>query len=207
MKYIKKSAEPEILSNFKINFKKDFGLDAVYEELPTEIKNKLKIELSKEQYFICCYCMGRINQNNSHFEHIKPQKDFSDNTLDYDNLLISCNSMANNSENCGHKKGDWYDENAFITPLNPDCENIFTYSVNGEMDAVNKNGKTTIKKLNLNSLLLIRARKAAVLLSGLFDDDFSARKQEIADSYAIPNSNNELPQFCIAVMYCVNNYG
>jgi len=74
------------------------------------------------------------------------------------------------------------------------------------MDATSNNGKITIDKLNLNSLLLIRARKAIILLSGLFDPDFESKKQELIIYNTTPNSKNELPPFCMAVIYCINNY-
>ena len=94
-----------------------------------------------------------------------------------------------------------------MTPLNPDCEKIFTYSITGQMNALQKNGQTTITQLNMNSSLLVRARKAAIKLSGLFYDDFEQKKQEIIAYNTTPNSDNELPPFCMVVIYCINNYG
>ena len=206
MKYIKKAVEPEVLSDFKINYRNDCGNEATYNKITTIVKNKLKSELLKEQFYICCYCMNRVTQINSHIEHVKPQSKFPKETLDYGNLLVSCNGIQDRNENCGHKKTNWFNEAEFITPLNPDCERIFTYSLAGEMDSTERNGKITIAKLNLNSFLLVRARKAAIYSSGLFEPDFSIKKQEMIDYFTIPNSDNELPQFCMTVMYCVNNY-
>jgi len=203
MKHIVKSKEPQVL----LEFKKEHKKNAAYKDMTHEIKNSLKSVLSEEQYFICCYCMKRIKPHNSHIEHIKPQARFPNETLAYHNLLVSCNGMNDSDPNCGHKKNAWYDADEFLTPLDPDCEKLFTYNITGQMNALKKNGEVTIDKLNLNSLQLVRARKAVIRLSGLFDSDFEQKKQEIIAYYTTPNSDNELPPFCMAVIYCVNCYG
>ena len=206
MKHIVKSKEPQVLLNFKKEYKSKHHKDAAYKDIEANVKEILKISLSDEQHFICCYCMKRIKSNNSHIEHIKPQSQFPSATLDYNNLLVSCNGLQDSNEHCGHKKEDWYNAKDFLTPLDPDCEKIFTYNAAGVMDATAKNGKSTIDKLNLNSLLLIRARNTAIKMSGFFDPDFEQKKQEIINYNTTPNSRNELPPFCMAVLYCVNNY-
>lgn len=206
MKHINKSKEPEILSEFKISYKKRHRIDAKYYDMSPDIRVAVKNILLNEQNFICCYCMKPVNDHNSHIEHIKPQSKFPTVTLDYYNLLVSCDGLQDSKEHCGHRKNDWYDAQEFITPLNPDCENIFSYNITGKMDAVSNNGKITIDKLNLNSLLLVRARKNVISMSGLFDPDFESKKQEIIFYNTTPNSNNELPPFCMAVIYCVNTY-
>ena len=206
MKYIKKLEEPQILSDFKNNYKKKHRIDAKYEDMSSDVRGSVKFALLEEQNSICCYCMKRIKKHNSHIEHIKPQSKFPTETLDYHNLLVSCNGIQDNNDHCGHKKDDWYNEKDFLTPLNSDCEKVFIYSITGEIGATSKNGKITIDKLNLNSLLLARARKAIIFLSGLFDNDFESKKQEIIEYNTMPNSNNELPPFCMAIIYCINNY-
>jgi uncharacterized protein (TIGR02646 family) len=207
MKYIVKSKKPKVLLNFKNEYRKKHGRNAVYGDITPDVKNNLKSALLEEQHFICCYCMKRINQNNSHIEHIKPQVRFPSETLDYSNLLLSCNGISNNKDNCGHRKDDWYNAKDFLTPINPDCEKIFTYSITGKMDALKENGKITISKLNLNSNLLVRARKEIIRFSGLFDGEFKQKKQEILAYNTMPNRENELPPYCMAVIYCINNYG
>jgi len=207
MKHIVKSKEPEVLSNFKNEYKKKHKRNAVYDDITSDFKDNLKAVLSEEQHFICCYCMKRIKPHNSHIEHIKPRSQFKGETLNYYNLLVSCNGMEDTRDNCGHKKIGWYNDKELLMPLDPACEKIFTYNPYGRMEASQKNGETTITRLNLNSHLLVRARKAIIWLSGLFDSDFKERKQEIIAYNTMPNSNNELPPYCMAVIYCVNNYG
>jgi uncharacterized protein (TIGR02646 family) len=206
MKHIKKSKEPQVLSDFKNDFKKNHNIDANYKDITSNVRIQVKYALLEEQYSICCYCMKPIKKENSHIEHIKPQAKFPSETLNYNNLLASCNGIQDHNENCGHKKDNWYDANDFLTPLNSDCEKVFIYNITGEMDATSKNGKITIDKLDLNSYLLIRARRSAISSSGLFDPDFESKKQELIVYNTTPNSNNKLPAFCMAVIYCINNY-
>jgi uncharacterized protein (TIGR02646 family) len=206
MKYIKKSKEPQVLSDFKNDYKKKHHIDAKYKDITSGIRVQIKSALSEEQNSICCYCMKRIKEHNSHIEHIQPQAKFPTETLNYHNLLVSCNGIQDNNENCGHKKEDWYNVQEFLTPLNSDCEKVFSYNITGAMNATSKNGKITIDRLNLNALLLVRARKAIISQSGLFDSDFETKKQELIEYNITPNSNNELPPFCMAVIYCINNY-
>jgi uncharacterized protein (TIGR02646 family) len=206
MRHIVKSTEPQVLFDYKKEYKERHRTNATYGELPTEVKEKLRYALSKEQYFICCYCMKHVKQDKSHIEHIKPQVQFPGETLNYDNLLVSCNGIQSKNKTCGHKKDGWYNEKDFLSPLDSECENMYTYSISGRMDALQENGKTTIEKLNLNSYQLIQARRAAIKASGFFDDDFEQKKQEILAYNTVPNSDSELPPFCMVVIYCVNNY-
>ena len=207
MKHIVKSKEPQVLLDFKNEYRTKHQKDAAYNDITTNVKENLKIVLSAEQHFICCYCMKRIKNHNSHIEHIKPQAQFPNATLDYNNLLVSCDGIKDSKEHCGQRKKGWYNAKDFLTPLDPNCEKIFTYNVTGVMDATAQNGKLTIKKLNLNSHLLIRARKTVIEMSGLFKPDFEQKKQAIIDYNTTPDSKNELPPFCMAVLYCINNYG
>jgi len=36
-------------------------------------------------------------------------------------------------ENCGNFKGDWYDENLMVSPLDPNCASYFQYTGAGEI--------------------------------------------------------------------------
>jgi uncharacterized protein (TIGR02646 family) len=203
MKYIPKLNEPSAL----ISFKEKHKLNAVYGDLYPRTKDKIKHDLLYEQGYICCYCMKPIRQNNSHIEHVKPQSLFPLKTLDYYNMLVSCNGYSEKGENCGHNKANWWDAQEFVTPLQHDCEQMFIYSIAGQMDSIKKCGKTTIGKLKLNSYLLVRARSTALYMSGFFDDNFEQRKQEIINTYSRRDKENKLQPFCMAVLYCIEKFG
>ena len=102
-----------------------------------------------------CYCQRRITNpanpveagkeagldqpesDSCHIEHFKPQHQFSELSLDYTNLLASCQAEQSKHPppplRCGHKKGQWYDEQSLVSPLQPDCESFFQHSSTGEI--------------------------------------------------------------------------
>jgi uncharacterized protein (TIGR02646 family) len=154
MIYIEKHEEPEWLAEFKQN-----NPQATYDS--KEFKpyiSRLNEVLVKEQKHLCAYCCGKIDTNKSHNEHIEPRnpgKYASNKSLDYRNIVASCYGFQGD-KTCGMKKANGYDETQFISPLNPECENVFKYLPNGKME-----GDTyTIDLLNLNSYRLRKAREA-----------------------------------------------
>lgn len=153
MLHIQKGDEPQFLIDFKKKYpKKHYDSDEFAACRPV-----LKAELIKEQKGLCAYCCGRITEDKAHNEHIEPRhpgKYASNRTLDYNNIVASCN----NSETCGNKKGNKYDADKFVSPLQEDCEDRFTYYPNGKIIG----DEYTIELLNLNSYELKNARKAVI---------------------------------------------
>ena len=153
MLYIKKENEPRFLIEFKEKYpKKDYDSSEFAEYRP-----KLNQALVKEQKGICAYCCGRISEQKSHNEHIEPRhpgKYISDRTLDYMNIVASCN----NERTCGRKKNNKYDERKFVSPVNEQCEDKFKYYSNGKIVG----DDYTIQLLNLNDYELKNARKAVI---------------------------------------------
>lgn len=154
MIYIDKQEEPGWLAEFKKKHPK-----ATYDS--KEFKpyiSRLNEDLVKEQKYICAYCCCEINTETSHNEHIEPRhpKTYaSKRSLDYSNLVASCYGFQG-AKTCGPQKENDYDEKQFISPLNPACEDKFSYFPNGVIDG----DDYTIKLLNLNSYRLKRAREA-----------------------------------------------
>ena len=112
--------------------------------------------LIEEQKYLCAYCCGQIDNKNAHNEHIEPRhpkKGISKRSLDYNNLVASCYGFSG-EKTCGPKKENEYDEAKFISPLDPDCEKVFSYLPNGHMEG----NEYTIDLLNLNSYKLKKAR-------------------------------------------------
>ncbi len=135
MRYIKKNPAPKALKNFIAAYRKKTGKNPTFRTLGTrpyrKVKEKVKESLLREQYGLCCYCMKRIDRHNSHIEHFRPQSKYPSLVLDYQNLLLSCNGLTEEYENCGHKKADFAEEESLVSPLDPDCSNHFAYTVNG----------------------------------------------------------------------------
>ncbi|MCI5142008.1 MAG: hypothetical protein D3909_09860, partial [Candidatus Electrothrix sp. ATG1] len=79
----------------------------------------------------------------------------------YENLLASCNRK----ESCGHKKGKWY-SSALVSPLGQDCEQRFTYTLDGRIipsDKKDSSASETIEQLGLNCPKLKNQRKNIIL--------------------------------------------
>ena len=131
MLHIKKGTEPQFLIDFKKKYpKKDYDSKEFAEYRPI-----LKAGLIKEQKGLCAYCCGRITEEKSHNEHIEPRhpgKYASDKSLEYTNIVASCN----NPETCGNNKGNSYDAKQFISPLDEKCEEKFTYYPNGTIRSI-----------------------------------------------------------------------
>lgn len=186
--------------DWKLSFEKKNGRKPVYDDFSNHERVRLKHHMLKEQKYICGYCCKSIEYNTSHFEHLKPRSKFRDKTLDYDNIILSCNGYLEDEENCGHFKDDWYDQTLFITPLMPNCETAFEYFENGEIgDKGNQAASTTINKLKLDSSLLNRARNAAIMVSGYFNADFEDNIDDYISQYEEPE-NGKLQPFCNAIL-------
>lgn len=162
MLYIQKREEPKFLIDFKKKYpKKDYDSNEFAEYRP-----KLRKKLVEEQRGICAYCCGRITEESSHNEHIEPRhpgKYTSQRFLEYTNIVASCN----NTETCGTIKKSFYDENKFVSPLNRQCEEKFTYYVDGRIAG----DDYTIDLLNLNAYELKNARKAVIRSLQYLDKD------------------------------------
>ena len=153
MLHIQKMEEPQFLTDFKNKYpKKDYDSKEFAEYRPA-----LKSELIKEQKGLCAYCCGRITDAKAHNEHIEPRnpgKDASNRSLDYTNIVASCN----NPETCGIKKENHYDPEQFVSPLDENCEEQFSYYANGDIVG----DQYTIDQLNLNAYELKNARKSVI---------------------------------------------
>ena len=58
MRYIQKSQEPSSFAQWKALANEDW--QPTWENLQNPEKNLLKEALLSEQYYVCCYCCGRI---------------------------------------------------------------------------------------------------------------------------------------------------
>ena len=154
MIYIQKGEEPEWLKEFKKKYP-----HANYDSPEfKEYRKPLKKVLIKEQKGLCAYCCGRIRMENSHNEHIEPRNPgtyTSKKTLDYTNIVASCQGYKGD-DTCGPHKDNDYDEERFVSPLMPECEEKFAYFPDGTIEG----DDYTIKLLHLDSYELNRARKA-----------------------------------------------
>ncbi|MEK8015288.1 MAG: retron system putative HNH endonuclease [Candidatus Parabeggiatoa sp.] len=173
-------------------------------ECKQEITNNY---LRPEQYHLCAYTEINLDELGCHIEHIKPKSRYPEYTFDYQNLVLSC---FNSDElqyheytdrfgghfKCGDiSKGerDKYEPDLFISPLQAECENYFSYEVNGIIEP-NPNLSAEEKKraiytrdaLNLNAPHLVRERRKVIeemlpIIDDLLDNPEALRHFADAD--------------------------
>ena len=118
--------------------------------------------LLEEQSLLCAYCEKEIDDNprNSNIDHfrLKAGHLFPENTLDYNNLLVSCNSHDRCSsfkdKNIKGKK----DYENIVNPVVENPDEYFDYLLTGEIVAKNSKAEFTIYIFQLQSDALIESR-------------------------------------------------
>ncbi|MDI9634261.1 TIGR02646 family protein [Geitlerinema splendidum] len=212
MRYIQKGEEPEKLANWKALANEDW--QPTYEELRGDIKIDLHDTLLKEQGYLCCYCEMRVTRSNSHIEHFKPRTSYPDLSLNYSNLLASCQREREPKEpqHCGVKKEDWYDEQLMVSPVIANCGDFFRYTGFGEIlptdDLPKQQAATaTIKQLELNLGKLQNMRREAIngilqAVDGLSQPEIDLFLQELAK----PDAEGKYTPFYSAIAYTVTQY-
>ena len=211
MKYIQKGKEPENFSKWKAK-QKSIGVNYDFNSLRKPEKAEVHNSLLSEQGYICCYCCMRVEQSNSHIEHLAPQsKTDAELSVEYTNMLASWGRDTNKPEYrwpeyCGHKKGHLA---IGVSPLQANCEEFFNYSSSGEILpiannlAYQKDAHRTIEVLGLNHSDLTKGRiKALQALEGITQEEAELLAQVCQQM----NGEGRYQPFCNAVLYFLKNY-
>lgn len=213
MKYIKKNGCPDRYTEWCIKVagtdKEDFN------EIPSREKQKLLDTLIAEQGFICGYTMKKIDKDSAHIEHIKPQslcrREQPGSDLDYKNL-VACYPRDGMKAKCRYgaqRKENWWEDGGkkFVSPLDPECEELFHFDLEGNITASSVAAATTIKVLALDNKSLTEERKR-VIEEFIYKLDLSKSKA----SRAVLNICNQQDgeghyhEFCIAIRDAVKEY-
>jgi uncharacterized protein (TIGR02646 family) len=163
------------------------------------VRNKLKIEQQglcgytefNLEHFKSAANLDALS-NGCHIEHIRPKSIYPQETFDYTNILLSIldvrdeplfsqdrfigrtieddGSSHHRAYFGGHAKENFYDEEKFISPTNPDCEHFFAFlEESGAIvpsphldDAEQEKAKYTIDLLNLNHPYLKNQRRQRI---------------------------------------------
>ena len=203
MKHIVKDQNTPDFDEWKASANDDW--QPTYEDLSGATKKEVKNSLMKEQGYICCYCECRLNDDGSHIEHFNPRSNNDVNPLDYANILCSCQNQLEQGEprHCGHLKGDWFDKQLLVSPLDPDCEEHFAYTADGKIHPGRNSddaARMTIEKLGLNINKLNALRKKAIepfLDEQLNEQDFS----QFVSGYLRKNTGEMFGEFWTTIDY------
>jgi uncharacterized protein (TIGR02646 family) len=184
-----------------------------YEEIPKKCKNTLKAVLLEEQGFICGYTMKRIDQDNAHIEHIKPQHVCKVEKrglklgldLDYGNMIACYPEKNNKGEPLygAHKKGKWWENNGidFISPLDNSCQRSFRFDLDGKITALNPKAFKTIEVLALDnsSLTQIRGRVIYEHIYGSAGVKSICQANRKMERILEKDGRGKYHEFCIAI--------
>jgi uncharacterized protein (TIGR02646 family) len=207
MKYIRKSSPPGELITWQHTWVKDKSgkpINCAYDEMPSEVREAVKKSLVKEQGGLCCYTGHRVTPETSHIEHLKPQAQCVDHEdTDYGNLLAAYPGPNKSRQEYGaHVKDAWYNKDAFISPLKPDCESRFHFRGNGKITAANTTDQpaiTTIQKLSLDHSQLVKLREARIQ-EILFEENLTTKNIErLVAAMDKPDGNGNFYEFCFAI--------
>jgi len=119
--------------------------------------------LSNRKY--CVYCEKIISSHNEeqcHLDHIIPQQMATNKSLDYSNMVVSCNTNGT----CGKHKSGKYPNNV-INPVDSNPSDYFTFDLmTGELKEKDTSKKifceSTIEWLNINNYSLKEIRKKII---------------------------------------------
>lgn len=143
-----------------------------YDDMDTPTKNAIKEQLLAEQYYLCAYCMRRIDLKSIRIEHYFAQNPQSGNynaalTIDYQNMLGVCPGGENHAATDKQLTCDRHKKNLLLTinPLDPSLIAKIRYTSDGKIGSDDSNiNKDLCETLNLNcpESLLKENRKAAL---------------------------------------------
>jgi uncharacterized protein (TIGR02646 family) len=192
MKYLPLSADvPSALQSWKTKHPIPISPTETWQRFTKRSANKkpLRSELHTRQQGLCAYCEINIHTEQandlnigSHVEHILPKEKYPQLTFDYNNLILSCFATGGEIKaderdpapiSCGHatlKRTNDFDELLFIKPTDLDCEQYFSFELDGEViphPSLNPpdidKAEHTLNVLNLNCLRLKRLREDTII--------------------------------------------
>lgn len=211
MKYISKGSGPKELRQwFNATQRDENGkrINCRYNHIPPDVKEKVINALLEDQGYLCCYTGIRISDKTTHIEHFKPQSISKQDEDDHDDVEYRNMLAAYPKGDCpfGAKaRGNWYDLDSFIHPLDGACETKFQFDMEGGIKPASKTDlptKETIERLQLAHSLLVDMRKQAID-ELLFPEDevlSEAKLRRIVENgYSIRDRKGRYPHFCFII--------
>ncbi|MBF0108556.1 MAG: TIGR02646 family protein [Magnetococcales bacterium] len=120
-----------------------------------ELRQQIRGTCLIEQHCLCAYCCDLIDDKSSHNEHVVPQSTAPHRTLDFTNIVASCETK----NQCGKAHGR---HPLPLTPLDPECETNLRFFISGNVKGLTENAKETVRILKLNCRKLRGKRKIAI---------------------------------------------
>ncbi len=158
--------EPDYFTSAKSKVKLPKVKEAWNDKNISDIRARLRKDiLEKEQNNVCIYCEKKISDNSkkSNIDHFKTRNLFPEKSLDYANLLVSCNVNERCSSFKDSRKSLLKNRDDYENIIDPSIENpndFFNYLLSGEIIPIDeKKAQFTIDIFNLNQQSLSDERK------------------------------------------------
>lgn len=206
MRTISKRAEPPSLTTW---IRKNPHQN--YTDLDTDIRRDIRDHALQEQYYLCAYCCQRVQDiDTCHNEHVEAQNLNPGRTLDFTNIVASCNIR----NQCGYAHKS---QPLPLTPLMTECETELRFKISGRVEGLSDRATTTIQVLNLgddekNNRALIEKRKQlsnSLLLTNGVDPNEGLEDEELLemliDELAQPQDGH-LDPFAPVVINILRNW-
>ena len=203
-----KGDEPLELREWKAEQRRN-GIEPQYRDLQQPEKGATEKSLFAEQTGQCVYCGRGISlgrKQRYHIEHFRPRSErkYPELQLDYTNLFLSCGPEGDHGSRntCGHRKGDWFEEDCHIPPAPESCAERFRFLSSGRIagDGSPETDKM-IAKLNLNHPELVTERQ--VMIETLDHDlNDGAPPELLVQGFLYTDSGGARPSFAnVAIGY------
>jgi len=215
LKRIVKGIEPTSLATYRSSIPHtNLENSNIYDDYPHKSKDEcksgnldnLRLKLLDEQGYICCYCMSRIDCNNSKIEHFKPQSKYRKLQINYSNLFVSClgnEGHRSNEQHCDTKKGE---QELKKIDLLSDIQNNITYIKKHNFIEITSSDsaiKEDIETLNLNINQLKRNRRELYdsVISKLKTKGFRVSEIKKVLEYYKNRHNGKYEPYCEVIVY------
>lgn len=137
MRKITKGHEPVALTQWKRMHPR-----GRYPELTHKERNAIRQSCIEEQYGLCAYCCAAITSDSAHNEHVEAQRGAQNRTVDFSNIVASCNRL----KQCGNAHAH---QTLPLTALMEECETELKFYVSGRVEGLSPRAITSIQVLNL----------------------------------------------------------
>lgn len=196
MRRINKGMEPQSLTRWKRSY-----TTLRYRDLPPDESRSIRASCISEQHGLCAYCCQSITVDTAHNEHIEAQDRAPNRTLDFSNIVASCQ----HPNQCGHGRGT---KSLPLTPLMAECETELKFYLSGLVTGQTDRARVSVEALNLghteeSNRGLVGRRKsmvdALIYCQNAFPQDLQFEDPEILglllEEMKVPGADQRLQPF------------
>ncbi|MFJ2713946.1 retron system putative HNH endonuclease [Pseudomonas sp. NPDC087346] len=137
MRKIDKGTEPAVMAQWK-----RANSTSTYQDLPPEERQTVRTACITEQFGLCAYCCQSITVDTAHNEHVEAQNRNRARTLDFSNIVASCQSH----QHCGHARGT---QLLGLTPFMAECESELRFYLSGRVIGTTDRAADSVRTLKL----------------------------------------------------------